>query len=74
MNNVVSFKRKKETIPDDLMTLKEACSQYGYRYGFLYKWSVLEKEIPCYEKRGFRAIRESDLLQFIDERIKKWQA
>lgn len=73
MNNVVKF-HQKTTIPDDLMTFKEVFEQYGYRYGFLYKWSILEKEIPCYEKRGFIAIRESDLLKFIDERIKKWRA
>ena len=74
MNNVVEFNRKIENIPDDLLTLKEAYAKYGYSYGFLYKWSVLEKEIPCYDKRGFRAIRESELVRFIDERTKKWRA
>lgn len=72
MSNVVELKPRE--IPDDLLTFKEVGKKYGYKYGFIYKWSVLENEIPCYEIRGHRGIRESDLLRFIDERTRKWRA
>lgn len=72
MENVVSLKPKREK-QEDLLTLKEAAIKHGYTYAFLYKWCV-EGEIPCYDKRGRRAISESDLFKFLDERVKKWRA
>lgn len=67
MNNVVELK-------PNLLTFKEASEMYELSYAYLYKWCVLEKEIKLYSKRGRRAISESDLLRFMDERIKKWLA
>lgn len=72
MNNVVSLRQR--DIPDDLMTFKEIGRKYGYKYSFLYKWSVLENVIPIYDVRGHRGIRESDLLKFMDMRTRKWRA
>ena len=72
MSNVVSFKRERK--PNDLLTLKEASQKYDLSYPYLYKLCVLEKEIKCYLKRGRRAISESDLLRFVEERTKKWRA
>lgn len=72
MNNVVSLNR--ERTPDDLLTFKEAKDKLGINYAYIYKWSVLEREIPCYGKRGFRAVRESDLLKFIERKNQKWRA
>ena len=72
MSNVVSLNIERK--PNDLLTLKEASQKYDLSYQYLYKWCVLEKEIKCYLKRGRRAISESDLLRFIDERTRKWRA
>lgn len=72
MQNVVEL--RKSDYADDLLTFDEVSKKYGYKYGFIYKWCVLEKEIPCYDKRGRRAIKETDLLKFRDERVKKWRA
>ena len=72
MNNVVSLHQRE--IPNDLLTLNEACRKYGYKYGYLYKYSVLEKEIACYGKRGFRAVSESELLEFMERKNQKWRA
>lgn len=73
MNNVVSLHQREKT-PDDLLTLNEACRKYGYKYGYLYKYSVLEKELTCYGKRGFRAVSESELLEFMERKNAKWRA
>ena len=72
MSNVVSLNIERK--PNDLLTLKEASQKYDLSYPYLYKWCVLEKEIKCYLKRGRRAISESDLLRFIEERTRKWRA
>lgn len=73
MSNVVELKPKRE-MPNDLLTLNEACCKYGYKYGYLYKWSVIEREIACYGKRGFRAVSESELLEFMERKNAKWRA
>lgn len=57
-----------------LLTLTEASNKYDVSYQYLYKWCVLEKELRLYFKRGKRAVSESDLLRFMDERVKKWRA
>ena len=72
MSNVLTLKQRR--IPDDLMTFREIEKKYGYKYGFLYKWTITENEIPCYDKRGFISIRESDFIKFIEKRTRKWQA
>lgn len=73
MLNVVELKPKRE-FPDDLLTFGEVFHKYGYKYNFIYKWCVLENELLCYEKQSRRAIRESDLLEFMGRRQKKWRA
>lgn len=72
MNNVV--KLVKREYPDDLLTFDEVKQKYGYKYGFIYKWCVLEDEIPCYDKCGYRAISEADLIKFRNKRVRKWRA
>lgn len=71
MNNVISFNR--DSMPTDLMSFRQIMEKYGLKYGFLYKWSVLEKRLRTYDRGGI-VISESDLLRFLDERGRKWQA
>ena len=71
MNNIISFNRDAQ--PGDLMSFREIGSKYGLKYGFLYKWSVLEKKLRTYDRGGI-VISENDLLRFLDERGKRWQA
>ena len=71
MNNVINF--NKGSIPNDLMSFREISEKYKLKYGFLYKWSVLEKAIRTYDRGGI-VISENDLLEFLDRRGKKWQA
>lgn len=70
MENVISFKR--DVQPDDLMSFREIGEKYKLKYGFLYKWSVLEKVLRTYDRGGI-VISEKDLLNFLDKRGKKWQ-
>lgn len=72
-SNVLSFTREVNAIPDDLMRFPEIIKKYNLKYGFLYKWAVLNKAIKTYDRGGI-AISEKDLLEFLDERAKKWQA
>lgn len=72
MQNVV--KLRKSDYADDLLTFDEVSKKYGYKYGFIYKWCVLQKEIPCYDKGGYRAVSESDLIDFRNKRVKRWRA
>ena len=48
MNNVISFNRNE---PADLMKISELVANHGYKYGYLYKWSVLAKKqgLECIE-------------------------
>lgn len=70
MNNVVSFNRD---MPDDLMSFREIMDKYKLKYGFLYKWSVIMKQIRTYDRGGI-VISEKDLLEFLDKRGRRWQA
>lgn len=70
-NNIVSISR--DIFPSDLMSFREITEKYKLKYGFLYKWSVLEKVIRTYDRGGI-AISERDLLEFLDKRGRKWQA
>lgn len=72
-NNVISINRIKDEIPNDLMSFREIIEKYKLKYGFLYKWSVLKKVIRTYDRGGI-VISEAELLHFLDERGKKWQA
>lgn len=72
-NNVISINRVKDEIPNDLMSFREIMEKYKLKYGFLYKWSVLQKAIRTYDRGGI-VISEAELLNFLDERGKKWQA
>ena len=69
MNNVISINRD---MPNDLMLFSEIKEKYGLKYDFLYKWSIIKKEIKPYDKGGI-AVSERDLLIFLDKRSKKWQ-
>ena len=55
------------------MSFREIIEKYKLKYGFLYKWSVLKKVIRTYDRGGI-VISEAELLHFLDERGKKWQA
>lgn len=72
MNNVLSFNRE-ETRPNDLMSFREVMNKYQLKYGFLYKWAILNKRIPVYDRGGI-VISEKDLLLFLSERERKWRA
>lgn len=41
MSNVISFKNGR---PNDLMKISQLVAEHGYKYGYLYKWSVLAKK------------------------------
>jgi len=59
-------------LPTDLMSISEFKEKYGYKYGYLYKWSVLEREIPFYMVGGLK-LSEKDVLAFEErKRIKKY--
>ena len=67
-NNVINLNR--EIIPNDLMTFKELESKHGYKYGYLYKWACLKKQIPLYYNGQLR-ISEKDVLNFDRMRVLK---
>ncbi len=48
--HVINFDRSLNSFPDDLMTINELCAKYQFKYGYLYKWSVMAKN------RGFKHI------------------
>ncbi|MBR2525781.1 hypothetical protein IKE67_04890, partial [bacterium] len=49
--------------PTDLMSLKELCLKHGFNYDYLYKWSILKREINVYF-RGTWKLSESEVLNF----------
>ena len=49
--------------PNDLMSIKEICLKHGFDYDYLYKWSILKKEIKVYF-RGIWKLSESEVLEF----------
>lgn len=75
MQNVISINRDSlKNRPNDLMSIAELCAKYGYKYGYLYKWSVRAKNmgldhIEPYYKGGL-VLSEKDVLNF-EERRKK---
>lgn len=71
MNNVIQINR--DMMPNDLMSFRQIGEKYGLKYGFLYKWSVLKKELRTYDRAGI-VISEKDLLEFLDKRGRRWQA
>ena len=71
MENVIPINR--DSMPNDLMSFREITEKYKLKYGFLYKWSVLEKAIRTYDRGGI-VISEKDLLDFLDKRGRRWQA
>ena len=74
MSNVIQFSKGVE-IPSDLMTLDELCNAYGFKYGFLYKWSVLaqrngEEGITPYNL-GRLKLSVSEVINFMKKRGEK---
>lgn len=74
MSNVIQFSRGVE-IPSDLMTLEELCEAYGFKYSFLYKWSVLahKKGDECITPYNFGRLKLSlsDVINFMKKRGEK---
>ena len=75
MNNVISFNRTK---PNDLMKISELVEHHGYKYGYLYKWSVLAKKrgLECIEPyfEGGLKLSLKDVIEFDKKRgLAKWQ-
>lgn len=50
MSNVIQFSREDVNRPADLLYISQF-EELGYKYGYLYKWSVLAK------KRGIECIK-----------------
>ena len=69
MNNVISINKDR---PNDLMTFAEIKAKHGLKYDYLYKYTMIKKELTPYDKGGI-AISEKELLSFLDKRSRKWQ-
>ncbi len=69
MQNVINFDKWTQiTIPDDLKPISELCAKYGYKYSYLYKWSVRAKNtglkyITPYYFGGLK-LSEKEVLNF----------
>lgn len=72
-DNVINFNRETEALksPDDLMSFKELEIKYGLKYGFLYKWACLKRELNLYE-RGCLKLSEKEVLDFLYKRTMKY--
>lgn len=75
-NNVISFEKKENNIPTDLMTFKELELKYGFKYGYLYKWSCLsqgaDNKLTIYST-GKLKLSEKEVLEFeANKRAKKY--
>ena len=76
MNNVISLNREIMNRPKDLLYISQF-EELGYKYGYLYKWSVLAKKqgIECikpYFESGLK-LSLSEVLEFDEKRrVKKY--
>ena len=67
---MLDSKGQKMIRPTDTMSIMELCKKYGFKYSYLYKWSVLKGVIPIYLAGGIK-LSEQDVLTFEDSRRNK---
>lgn len=62
-NNVLNFNKFSDSRPSDLLKIKDFKAKYGLNYEYLYKWSVIKKQIRVYSMGGI-ALSEKEVLEF----------
>lgn len=69
-NNVINLNGFNNR-PSDLLKIKDFKAKYGLSYEYLYKWSVIKKEINVYSMGGI-ALSEKEVLEFENKRALRY--